>query len=71
VLLDDFGRHDVAENGRRYTARVKLPDVECGNCTLQIIQLMTEESKAPYDPAAEDADDIYYQCVDLRLQANR
>ena len=71
VLLDDFGRHDVAENGRRYTAQVKLPDVECGNCTLQIIQLMTEESKAPYDPAAEDADDIYYQCVDLRLQANR
>lgn len=71
VLIDDFGRHDVAENGKAYSAEVKLPDVECDNCTLQIIQLMTEASKAPYDPAAEDADDIYYQCVDLKLQAAR
>ena len=71
VLLDDVGRHDVAENGKAYSVDVKLPDVECDNCTLQIIQLMTEASKAPYDPAAEDADDIYYQCVDLKLQAAR
>ena len=71
VLIDDFGRHEVAENGRRYSVDVTLPEVECENCTLQIIQLMTEASKAPYDPAAEDADDIYYQCIDLRLQAAR
>jgi len=71
VLIDDFGRHEVAENGKAYSAEVTLPDVECDNCTLQIIQLMTEASKAPYEPAAEDADDIYYQCVDLKLQAAR
>lgn len=71
VLVDDFGRHDVAENGKPYSLQLKLPDVECENCTLQIIQLMTEAGKAPYDPAAEDADDIYYQCIDLRLQASR
>ena len=71
VLVDDFGRHDVAENGKPYSLQLKLPDIECENCTLQIIQLMTEAGKAPYDPAAEDADDIYYQCIDLRLQASR
>ena len=71
VLIDDFGRHDDSPSGKRYAVDVKLPDVECDNCTLQIIQLMTEASKAPYDPAAEDADDLYYQCIDLRLQAAR
>src|SRR5690606_41347459 len=71
VLVDDFGRHDVAENGKPYSLQLKLPDVECENCTLQIIQLMTEACKAPYEPSAEDADDIYYQCIDLRLQASR
>jgi len=45
--------------------------VECDNCTLQIIQVMTEAEKAPYEPSADDADDLYYQCIDLRLQAAR
>lgn len=43
---------------------VVLPDVECTNCTLQLIQLMTD--KAPYTIAA-NSDDIYFQCVDLVL----
>jgi len=71
VLIDDFGRHDDTPSGKRYSTEVKLPDVECENCTLQIIQLMTELAKSPYTPSAEDADDIYYQCIDLRLQAAR
>ena len=44
-----------------------LPGTKAG----QIIQVMTEQAKSPYDPSAEDADDIYYQCIDLRLQAKR
>lgn len=71
VLIDDYGRHDDTPSGKRYTAQVTLPDVECENCTLQIIQVMTEQAKSPYDPSAEDADDLYYQCVDMRLQAAR
>lgn len=68
VLIDDYGRHDDTPHGKRYSVDVQLPDVECEHCTLQIIQVMTESAKAPYDPAAEDADDLYYQCVDMRLR---
>ena len=67
VLIDDFGRHDDSPHGKRYSIDVTLPDVECDNCTLQIIQVMTELSKAPYDPSADGADDLYYQCIDLKL----
>ena len=71
VLIDDFGRHADSPNGQRYSVALKLPDVECENCTLQIIQAMTELDKAPYDPSAQDANDLYYQCVDLRLRRAR
>jgi len=41
--------------------QVKLPDVECTACTLQLIQVMTD--KPPFD----GGDDFYFQCADLRL----
>jgi MYXO-CTERM domain-containing protein len=44
-----------------YTFDVTLPDVECDNCTLQLIQMMTD--KPPYG----DGNDIYYQCADMVL----
>lgn len=57
VLIDDIPDRD----GGGYTQTVTLPDVECDNCTLQVIQVMTD--KAPYG----DGNDLYYQCVDLVL----
>ncbi|MCC6554101.1 MAG: lytic polysaccharide monooxygenase [Polyangiaceae bacterium] len=50
-------------NGPSYTHDVTLPDIECQNCTLQLIQMMTD--KAPYG----DGNDIYYSCADLVLGA--
>lgn len=47
--------------GGEYTQQITLPDVECSNCTLQLIQMMTD--KAPYG----DGNDIYFQCADLEL----
>lgn len=47
-----------------YTQQVKLPNVECTNCTLQLIQVMTD--KPPYG----DGNDIYYQCADLVLNGD-
>jgi len=45
---------------------VVLPSVECSNCTLQLIQVMTDK----LDYAADTtSDDIYYACVDLVLSA--
>jgi uncharacterized protein (TIGR03382 family) len=44
-----------------------LPNVECNNCTLQLIQMMTD--KPPYDTSTA-SDDIYFACVDLVLSAS-
>lgn len=52
---------------REYTYDLTLPNMECTNCTLQVIQLMTD--KAPYTTDAA-SDDIYYQCADITLTAN-
>jgi hypothetical protein len=41
-----------------------LPNITCDNCTLQVIQVMTD--KAPFETPGND---IYYQCVDLVLSA--
>ena len=46
---------------------VTLPNVECNNCTLQLIQMMTD--KPPYSSDAA-SDDIYFACVDLVLSAS-
>jgi hypothetical protein len=57
LLADDIP--DAAPTHGRVT--VRLPDVECDACTLQLIQVMTD--KPPYD----GGDDFYYQCADLVL----
>lgn len=41
---------------------VTLPDIECENCTLQVIQVMTDK------PPFGDGNDMYYQCADLALR---
>lgn len=48
-----------------YTRSITLPDMTCENCTLQVIQLMTD--KPPYTTDAL-SDDIYYQCADIALR---
>lgn len=58
VLVD--GIADKPQNGT-YSQVVTLPDVACTNCTLQLIQVMTD--KPPYG----DGNDIYYQCADIVL----
>ena len=55
-IADKTGTAPIA-----YTQQVTLPNVECTQCTLQLIQVMTD--KPPYG----DGNDIYYQCADLIL----
>lgn len=58
VLMDD-----IPDNvGGSYQVTVTLPDVECGNCTLQVIQVMYD--KPPYTLPGNE---MYYQCADLVL----
>jgi hypothetical protein len=52
---------------------VKLPDIECDNCTLQIIQVMEDTVHGPYAPkgAANEflyIEDIYHTCIDVVLK---
>jgi hypothetical protein len=49
-----------------HTMDITLPNIACANCTLQVIQLMTD--KPPYTVDAL-SDDVYYQCSDITLIA--
>jgi hypothetical protein len=57
VIMDGI----ADKNGGDYSQEITLPDVECDNCVLQVIQVMTD--KAPYG----DGNDMYYQCADIAL----
>ncbi len=58
VLLDNI----PDTRGGESRVNVTLPDIECDNCTLQVIQVMYD--KPPYTLPGND---IYYQCADLVL----
>jgi hypothetical protein len=47
--------------GGAYMQEVTLPDIECENCTLQLIQVM--KAAPPWVEA-----DFYYQCADISLR---
>jgi uncharacterized protein (TIGR03382 family) len=49
------------KNGGHYTQDVTLPNMECDNCTLQLVQVMTVS--VPYNS-------FYFQCADLVLSAD-
>lgn len=68
VLMDNLNPHPRGLP-KKYSWKVKLPNVTCDNCTLQVIQVMTDEYPihAPYDPSYT-SDDVYYQCIDLVLK---
>jgi MYXO-CTERM domain-containing protein len=46
-----------------YAVEVQLPNIDCKNCTLQVIQVMSD--KPPWGPAG--GNEMYYQCADIEL----
>jgi len=68
-MMDDLNPHLAGAALPKYTWMVTLPDVECTNCTLQIIQVMEDDAfHGPYDPTpGVGVEDIYHQCIDLVL----
>jgi MYXO-CTERM domain-containing protein len=74
VLMDNLNPHipTVADlsNPKTFTWEVTLPNVECDNCTLQIIQVMEDDAfHGPYDPTpGVGVADVYHQCIDLVLK---
>jgi hypothetical protein len=72
--MDDLNPHiPTSFTTAKYTWSVKLPNVECDNCTLQIIQVMEDTIHGAYNPHPGDPndnpyiEDIYHQCIDLVL----
>jgi MYXO-CTERM domain-containing protein len=69
-MMDNLEPH-LAAGPKTYSFQVKLPDVGCDNCTLQLIQVMEDVIHGAYNPTPGDpADnpyiaDVYYQCIDL------
>jgi uncharacterized protein (TIGR03382 family) len=68
--FDDFSQTDnvlvdnIPDNPGTgsYRQEITFPDEECENCTLQLIQMMTD--KPPYG----DGNDIYFLCADIALR---
>ena len=57
----------VPDNGgSAFEYTFNLPDIDCDNCTLQIMQVMTE--KLPWGP--ENGDDLYFWCADISITAS-
>jgi hypothetical protein len=46
---------------------IVLPNVECNDCTLQLIQVMSDKPPYTMDPTSND---IYFACVDLVLASD-
>jgi len=69
VLMDNLSPHLAADALPKNTFQVKLPNIECANCTLQVIQVMEDnEFHGDYDPTpGVGIEDIYHQCIDLVL----
>ena len=66
--MDNLNPH-MPSGTPKYTWTVTLPDVECTNCTLQIIQVMEDTVHGDYDPTpGVGIEDIYHQCIDLVLK---
>ncbi len=62
VVLADAIADRSGANGLVYEQQVTLPNIECSNCTLQLIQIMTTAGP-PYA-----AGDLYFNCADLVLR---
>ena len=69
-MMDDLDPHLAGTSGKKYTYQVTLPNIECDNCTLQIIQVMEDNQfHGDYDPTpGVGIEDLYHQCIDLVLK---
>jgi hypothetical protein len=70
VLWDNLNPH-VASAAKSLTWNVKLPDIECDNCTIQVIQVMEDTVHGAYCPSDSCKDtsleDLYHRCIDIKL----
>ena len=64
VLVDGIWDHHVRQPGQEFETDVKLPNINCDHCSLQVIQFMEEH------PINKDGRFTYHHCADLKITAN-
>ncbi|MEY4581741.1 MAG: hypothetical protein RL701_6444 [Pseudomonadota bacterium] len=67
VLYDNIDPHLNKDSLGKYTWTIQLPNVECANCTLQVLQVMEDIAfgfHGPFDGSA----DIYHRCLPIQLK---
>jgi len=65
VLADGLFVHtEKAPPDTFFETDVRLPNINCAKCTLQIVEFMAEHGHNP------DGDYSYHHCADLRIRAN-
>jgi hypothetical protein len=65
ILADGLFVHtERRASGAYRETDVKLPNINCVHCTLQVIEFMAEHGRNP------DGDYSYHHCADLRITAN-
>lgn len=52
------------------TVEITFPDIECENCTLQLIQVMYDKGENGFGGRTSEGgnDDMYYSCADIALR---
>lgn len=69
VLWDNLDPHlgaDVTFGQTRFW-NIELPNVECDNCTLQVMQVMEDPAGGAHGPF-DGKNDLYYRCIDIVLK---
>jgi hypothetical protein len=67
VLWDNLDPHLGAESKGEYSWTIKLPNIECNNCTLQVMQVMEDPAGGFHGPF-DGKSDLYYRCIDIVLK---
>lgn len=63
IFKNDIPDRVVTENDSLYPYELTFPDIECDNCTLQLLQVMSTAN-------AYVEGNMYYQCADIVLSAD-
>jgi hypothetical protein len=64
VLVDGLWEHHERKPAEEFETDVKLPNINCDHCSLQVIQFMEQHGINP------DGRFTYHHCADLKITAN-
>jgi hypothetical protein len=65
VLVDGLWTHRTRVPQQEFETYVKIPNINCDHCTLQVIQFMEEHGVNP------DGRFTYHHCADLKIVASK